>query len=357
MTSNDIYQRKAPFLHRNWLQGIANCADAMGNIVSGQLGGDAHNAAPTRKRRRISIPESPDADDLIDARSTLRIKILNICHMGSNITAPAPSHRTTTKANCRITISDLTEGRERLGRIASQKDDDGTFDLADTYELLIEFEAANGCSWPPLDSSDFGSIPALQDVGADDMRKIVLKSRFRDIFGTLRGPLVLSAGHRLKNPCSLTEYVMDVELRWSSGFRVRKHHGKGLMPCINAIDPDALRHSPPPMSDEESVSPNSIVGVNSSMQILCAGEEQKRRVDAGLSADEGRVTFIMPSGQSVQLYCNRCVVCGSHHETLMQLQMHLRLSHESWDTRCELKGQGPEIRLSASNVQIKPTKV
>ncbi|KAJ3484535.1 hypothetical protein NLG97_g7025 [Lecanicillium saksenae] len=449
MTLNNIYQRKAPFLHRNWLQGITNWqspANAMGNIVSGQLSADAHDAAPARKRRRVSTPESLDVDHLIaspktsDTRSALRIEVLKICHRDSkkvrpNIAAPAPRHVTTTKANCRITVSDLTEGRQRILHCQNQicdltvfknpigphriarvhlarpffvpresmkvnRDDDGSFDLADTYELLIEFEAANGCSWPPLDSSDFGSSPALQDSVADDMRKIVLMSRFHDIFGKLKEPLVLSAHNRSENPYSLTDYVMDVDLRWSSGFRVWKRLGKDSMPCITAIDPDTDMGDDnfPPLGDEDSVAINSINGLNGrlaarsddeqtegertpsrslrrreqnkiyNLKVLsdqARGKERKQRLDAGMSAAEGRVTYVLPLDQPVQLNCNRCVTCGSCHETLLQLQMHLQTYHPGYDYRCENTSQGPQFRVHhrrsnsflspSKNFQIKPT--
>lgn len=451
MTLNNIYQRKAPFLHRNWLQGITNWqrpAEAMGNIVSNQLGGDAHNAASPRKRRRVSTPESLDVDHLIasptasDTRSALRIEVLKLCHRDSKkVVRPtrvvtAPRHVTTTKANCRITISDLSGGRKQILHCQSQvcdlttfknpvgphqiarvhlarpffvpveslhvnRDDEGTFDLSDSYEMLIEFESANGDTWPPLNASDFGPSAVLQGAGASDMRKLILMSRFQDIFGKLKEPLVLSARQQPDKPPSLTEYVMDVDLRWSSGFRAWKRLDKGSMPCINALHPDVEMddENSHPIGDEDSVAISGINGVNGAQAHLrtddeqtegertpsrslrrreqnkvynlkvlsdqARGKERKQRPDTGMTVAEGRVTYLLPSDQPVLLDYNRCVTCGACHETLVQLQMHLQTYHPGYDFRCENTNLGPQFRIHrrrsdsflspSKNFQVKPT--
>lgn len=449
MTLDNIYQRKAPFLHRNWLQGLKNWpnpAGTMGNIVSGQLGSDSHAAAPPRKRRRISTPESLDVDHLIaspktsDTRSALRIEVLKVCHKDSkkvrtNLGATAPRDVVTTKANCRITITDLSEGGKvlhcqnqvcdlttfknpvgphRIARVhlarpffvplesmLVNREDDGTFDLSDTYELLVEFEAASGGHWPPLDASDFGHSAAFQDAAPSAARRLVLLSRFRDMFGKHKEPLVLSAQHRPDKPYSLTEYVMDVDLRWSSGFKAWKRLDKDSMPCITAIDPDTDMGDEnfPPMGDEDSVAVNGITGINNmnafvrsddeqtegertpsrslrtrernkvyNLKVLsdqARGKERKRQPGAGSLPAEGRVMYLLPSDQPVSLDCHRCVTCGSCHESLIQLQMHLQTYHPGYDFICEKTSQGPQFRvrhrrsdsfLSPSKTfQVKPT--
>ncbi|KAJ2964539.1 hypothetical protein NQ176_g10781 [Zarea fungicola] len=230
------------------------------------------------------------------------------------------------------------------------------------------------------------------------MRKLVLMSRFRDIFGRLKEPLVISSRHRPDKPYTLTDYVMDVDLRWSSGFRAWKRLDKDSMPCINAIDPDndMVDDNFAPMADEDSVAINAINGTNGhprtddeqtegertpsrslrtrernkiyNLKVLsdqARGKERKQRSDAGSTAIEGRVTYLLPSDQPVSLDCHRCVTCGSCHESLLQLQMHLQTYHPGYDYLCENTGQGPQFRvrhrrssslLSPSKTfQVKPT--
>ncbi|OAR01819.1 hypothetical protein LLEC1_00668 [Akanthomyces lecanii] len=451
MTLNDIYQRKAPFLHRNWLQGITNWqspAGAMGNILSGQLGGHGQAAAPPRKRRRVSTPESLDLDHLIasprasDTRSMLRIDVLKLCHKHSkkvraSFGGTAPRHVTTTRANCRITIRDTTGGMPRVLHCQNQicdlttfknpvgphritrvhlaqpffvpreamvvkRVDDGTFDLSDAYELRIEFDAATDDGiWPPLDASDFGPSTVLQDASPSDMGRLVLVSHFRDIFGKLKEPLVLAACHQSHKPSSSTEYVMDVDLRWSSGFSAWRRLDKDSMPCITAIDPetDVADDNVPHNGIEDTAAMSSISGHHAShgqlrsddeqtegertpsrslrrreqnkvynLKVLsdqARGKECKRRLDTGLAAVEGQVTYLLPSDQPVLLDCHRCVTCGSCHESLLQLQMHLQTYHPAYDYRCENTSQGPQFRVHhrrsdrflspSKHFQVKPT--
>ncbi|OAA65065.1 Zinc finger domain-containing protein, PHD-finger [Cordyceps fumosorosea ARSEF 2679] len=286
MMLNNFYQRKAPFLHRNWLQGITNWqgpAEVMGNIVSSQLRGDGRAAPPPRKRRRVSTPDSLNIDrpivspETFDTPSTLRIEVRRICHKDSlrfrttSLDGTAPSALTTTQANCRVTVTntssgardilychkqacDLTTsenptGPHHITRVNMEApfllprdvflvpgDDDARDDLADTYELLIQFEQRNGSIWPPLTAKDLGSLSALQDANPSDNRKIVLKSRFHEIFGKLKEPLVLSIQGSMDKSDSLTEYIMDVDLRWSSGFNASTRPNKDSVSSITAID-------------------------------------------------------------------------------------------------------------------------
>ncbi|OAA49070.1 Zinc finger domain-containing protein, PHD-finger [Beauveria brongniartii RCEF 3172] len=450
MTLNDIYQRKAPFLQRNWIQGITNwqnSADLMGNIVSGQLPGDGQAAAPPRKRRRVSTPESLDVDHLIvspktsDTRSTLRIEVLKVSHRDSkkvrtSVVGTAPSHVTTTKANCRITLSNATKGKHRVLHCQNQgcdlitfrnpagphriarvhmarpfyvprdailvnRDDDGSYDLSDAYELLIEFEAVSGGVWPPLDASDLGSLPALQDASPSDMRKIILRSRFHDIFGKLKEPLVLAAPQGADRPDSLTEYVVDVDLRWSSGFSALRRLDKDSMPCITAVDPDTdMSHDKcPPMGNEFTIPINNANGnfglhghVRSddeqtegdktpsrslrrreqnkiyNLKVLsdqARGKERKRLHDTGAIVTEGAVSYILPQEQPMRLDFNRCVACGSYNESFEQLSLHLETCHPGFEFQYNLTSEGPEIRVShrrsdtflspSKNFQIRPT--
>ncbi|EGX90296.1 Zinc finger domain-containing protein, PHD-finger [Cordyceps militaris CM01] len=444
MTLNNIYQRKAPFLHRNWLQGITNWqtpAELMGNIVSSQLRRDGHVAAPPRKRRRVSTPESLDVDHLIispktsDTRCALRIEIRKVCHKDSqkfrttSLGGTAPSIVTTTKANCRITVSNTAKGTHRVLHCQNQacelttfknpvgphriarvnlarpfyvprdailvnRDDDGSHDLSDAYELLIEFEAVSESIWPPLGASDFGSSAMLQDASPIDMRNLVLRSRFQDIFGKLKGPLVLSALDRADRPESLTEYIMDVDLRWSSGFNALRRLDKDSMPYIMAIDPDndLGEGRLPPTDYEDSVPVNSLNGHSGfrgpvrsddeqtegektpsralrrreqnkiyNLKVLsdqARGKERKKRLNTGTTAVASPVSYLLPLDQPVLLDCNRCVACGSYHESLMQLQMHLQTYHPSYNFQCETTSQGPQFRVHhrRSDTSLSPSK-
>ncbi|XWW93273.1 hypothetical protein V2A60_001205 [Cordyceps javanica] len=444
MTLNNIYQRKAPFLHRNWIQGITNwqsTAEVMGNIVSGQLRGDGQAAAPPRKRRRVSTPESLDVDHLIisprtsDTRSALRIEIRKVCHKDSkklrttSLVGAAPSIVTTTKANCRITVSNTAKGAHRVLHCQNQvcdltifknpvephriarvnlarpfyvprdailvnRDDDGSRDLSDAYELLIEFESVGGSIWPPLGASDLGTLAVLQDAGLSDMRNLVLRSRFQDLFGKLKETLTISAPGLADEPESTTEFVMDVDLRWSSGFNALRRLDKDSMPYITAIDPDTdMGDEPfPPIADEDSVAVTSINGHDSlhghprsddeqtesertpsralrrreqnkvyNLKVLsdqARGKEHKRRLNTGMTAVESPVTYLLPADQPVLLDCNRCVACGSYHESLMQLQMHLQTFHPDYEFRCGNTSQGPQFQVHRrrSNTFLSPSK-
>lgn len=445
MTLDDLYQRKAPFLHRSWIKGLKswqNPAETMGNIVSGQLAGDA---SPQRKRRRVSTPESLDVDHLIaspktsDTRSALRVEVLKVCHKDSkkvrtSLGGNAPRSVVTTKANCRITVNDLTDGQQRVLHCQNQvcdlttfknpvgphriarvnlprpffvpleaifinRDDDGAFDFSDAYELVIEFESASASPWPPLDAGDFGSS-AFPDTSSGAMRRVVLMSRFQDIFGKRREPVILSTRHKASKPYGTTDYVMDVDLRWSSGFRAWKRLARDSMPSITAIDPDTDMGDDhfPPMDDEDSVAISDINGMNEpnghlrsdddqtegeqtpsrslrtrdrtktyNLKLLsdqARGKDRKKRSDAG-GASEGRVTYLLPLDQPVQLDYHRCVTCGSCHETLLQLQMHLQTYHPDYDYLCENTNQGPQFRVRhrrydpnqspSKTFQLKPT--
>ncbi|UKZ82188.1 hypothetical protein TrVFT333_009972 [Trichoderma virens FT-333] len=249
----------------------------MGNIVSSPIHKGSHHidndGGPPLKRRRISSPDSLDVDHLIasphasDSRSALRVEVLKIAHKDSKKVIP-------TKASCRITISELSAGRarvvhcqsqvcdlttfknpvgpHRIARVALPKPfyipqesilinraDDDTFDLADSYEIVVELEAAHDGHWPPLDSSDFGILPTSSNLSSAPGKAWVLSSRFDQIFGRLKSSLFLSARYSADEPPVHTDYAMDIDLRWSAGFKALKRLEKGSMPCINAVDPDA----------------------------------------------------------------------------------------------------------------------
>lgn len=402
----------------------------MGNIVSSQgpkdhrLSAD-HGASP-RKRRRVSTPESLDMDHLIaspktsDTRSALRIEVLKLFHKDSkkirtSLNGIAPRDVLTTKANCRIKVSDLSSGQPRVLHCQSQicdlttfknpvgphriarvhlprpffvpeeslqinRPDDGTFGLSDSYEINVEFEAASSSQWPPLNDSDFGlTTAAVPGSQPDQARQLVMSSSFDQLYGKLKSALTLTHGHLPHQSWIETQYVMDVDLRWSAGFHALKRLDKGSKPCITAIDPDADpltgNHFPHPDHDEVN-GINGHAGDESSHELddeldgertpsrslrareknkvynlkvlsdQARGRDQKGRGRGAISVNEGRVTYLLPIDQPVCLDYHRCVSCGAYHQNLVQLQLHLQTYHPSFEYALESTSQGPQFRVS-----------
>ncbi|KAJ6440819.1 urease accessory protein [Purpureocillium lavendulum] len=293
MTIQSPCQRTAPFLHRNWLKGLKPLHESsvMGNIISSpthkgpQLsGGDGNRPA---KRRRVSSPDSFEADHLIaapraaDAGSVLRIEVLKVHHKDSKKVRSAqgavmPRDVLTTKAICRISIRDLNSSFQRVLHCQSQlcdlttyknpvgphrvarvdlprpfyvpqesilvnRPDTGRFELSDNYGLSVEFESANGgVRWPPLNPQhDFG----ITEDSLDGEALCVLSSQFDNIVGRLRQPLALIPSYHWNRAAISTNYIMEIDLRWGSGLRSLKQFAKDSKPCITAIDPDADPYS------------------------------------------------------------------------------------------------------------------
>ncbi|KAL7948181.1 hypothetical protein V8C42DRAFT_313708 [Trichoderma barbatum] len=437
MTVKTRCQRRAPFLHRNWIKGARASKDsaAMGNIVSSPIHKASHqidhDGGPPLKRRRISSPDSLDVDHLIasprasDSRSALRVEVLKIAHKDSKKVRsyhahPPPREVIPTKASCRITISELSSGYPRVVHCQSQvcdlttfknpvgphrvarialpkpfyipqesilinRSDDDKFDLADSYDIVVELEAAHDGHWPPLDSNDFGILPASSSLSSVPGKAWVLSSRFDQIFGRLKSPLSLSAGYSAHEPPVQTDYVMDIDLRWSAGFKALKLLEKGSMPCINAVDPDADPFVDdffaPSMNgtthsinghhvDESSIeidddgldgpegaqTPSRSLRTREKNKVYnlkvlsdqAQGRERKRRSRANhIATNEGRVSYLLPSDQPVCLDYYRCVTCGAYHQTMQQLQVHLQTYHPAYSYVLETTSQGPQFRVTS----------
>lgn len=450
MTVKTRCQRRAPFLHRNWIKGARALKDsaAMGNIVSSPIHKGSHHidndGGRPLKRRRLSSPDSLNVDHLIaspqtsDSRSALRVEVLKISHKDSKKVRSHHAHHvprevTPTKASCRIIISELSSGYPRVIHCQSQvcdlttfknpvgphrvvrvdlprpffipqesilinRVDDDKFDLADAYDITVQLEAAHDGHWPPLDSSDFGVPPASSSLSSAPGKAWVLSSHFDKIFGRLKSPLSLSAGYSVHEPPVHTDYVVDIDLRWTAGFKALKRLEGGAMPCINAVDPD----SDPFVDDLFSPSING--GINghhmdeSSVEIdedgmdgldgaqtpsralrtreknkvynlkvlsdQAQGRERKRRARAHhLSTNEGRVSYLLPSDQPICLDLYRCISCGATHPTMQLLQLHLRTCHIEYEYVLETTSQGPQFRVTnlcvttdspSKQYQIKP---
>ncbi|KAH7149756.1 hypothetical protein B0J13DRAFT_274255 [Dactylonectria estremocensis] len=422
-------QRTAPFLQQNWTNGVNSLQNStMGLAVSTPkhhapyLGDD--DGAPAQKRRRLSSPNSLEVDHLIasprasDERSTLRIEVLRVFHKDSKRVKyqnVLPRDILTTKGSCRITIFDVSSSWDRVLHCQSQvcdittyknpvgphrvaridlphpffvpedsilinRLDDDTHDISESYKLVVELEAAGDGPWPPLECHDFGIPVADQGPLADTpKRHWVMSSEVPQVHGRSREPIRLKAGYDPKRPSCHTDYVMDVLLKWTSGFRAYKLLDKGSVPCINAIDPEADAYTQGRFElnpDDEANGINGHTQEDSShdleddlegdqtpsrslrvreknkvynLKVLsdqAQGKERKRRARAAqATASEGRVTYYLPTDQPVALDFYRCVTCGALNQSVAHLQVHLE-THSSYEYVLETTSQGPQFRVS-----------
>ncbi|KAM5382816.1 hypothetical protein ACJZ2D_002207 [Fusarium nematophilum] len=416
------------------------------------------DGGPPQKRRRLSSPEALDPGRYLGSpgasenRSALRVEVLKVFHKDSkkvrSLQATVlPRDILTTRGRCRITISDMSEvgfahilyreskvcdittyknpvGPHRVARIdlhqpflvpeetiRVNREDDVSHDLGESYKLEVELESINDGSWPPLESHDFG-IPLGEQGPLSDSAKRhwILHSEFEKVWGRSKKPVRLTTGYRSQRPFRPTEYVMDVDLRWTAGFRPLD---KGSKACITAIDPDAEPYTtgqlePIPDDQLNGVSTeNGVNGVNGvhdtngingihdtdgvdgingvnghvhedssheqdddldgnqtpsralrvrernkvyNLKVLsdqAQGKERKRRARAAHAATaEGRVTYCLPIDQPVCLDFWRCISCGMYHDSLAHLQLHLQTFHSNYDYVLETASQGPQFRVT-----------
>ncbi|KAG5976830.1 hypothetical protein E4U55_007188 [Claviceps digitariae] len=436
MTARSPYKRAAPFLHRTWLKGVEALQNApvMGNITStpmhqlSHIGGrrDDDDARPA-KRRRISSPDSIDIDHFIasprmsESGSTLRIDVLKILHKDSkkvkSYQGTAPRDVLTSKARCKVTIFDTSSGPPQVLHCQSQmcdlitfanpagphriaridmsrpffvphdsilinRPDDGGFDLSDSYQLLIELEAANTPHWPPLNAHDFGIPSESLYPPWGSAQHWILSSKFDSVFGRLKNPLNLSARYSADQSSFQTNYVMDIDLRWTTGFKALRKLDKGSKHCITAVDPDAadgddvfsLRGGflavdatdTAPVQDAKDPDDELACGDQTPSRSLRAREKNKiynlkilsdqqlgrdrkqRARNLNDAASEGRIQYLLPPHQPVSLDYYRCINCGVYHESMDQLQLHLQTSHPTYEYTLEsLNDDAPLFRVSA----------
>ncbi|PFH60140.1 hypothetical protein XA68_11382 [Ophiocordyceps unilateralis] len=397
----------------------------MGNVmaspmVKGPLPRHVDGSSPS-KRRRLTSPDPFDLDRLLaspqmsEPSSALRIDVLKIIHKDSKKVksfqaTTIPRDFVTTKARCRITIFDTSFGEpqvlhcqsklcdlvtfknpvgpHRVARvdlprpffvphesILINRPDDGRFDLSDSYQLLVELEAADGIPWPPLDSHDFGLSPTLPYPPRDSTQHWILSSRFDSVVGRLKHSLNLSARLSPQHPPYETDYVMDVDLRWAAGFKALKHADKDSKPCITAIDPEvhpcrfADFHRP---RDTDADGPNghvngetslerddeSILGHTPSRSLRArekekvynlkllsdqaqGREKRKRGRSDSVTTVEGRVQYLLPADQPVCLDYFRCVSCES---TSQGPQFRVSALRESFTSSVKPHAFGHQVR-------------
>ncbi|KHN97813.1 Polycomb protein, VEFS-Box [Metarhizium album ARSEF 1941] len=403
----------------------------MGNIISSpmhKLPRGESDDGPPAKRRRISSPDSFDLDHLVasprlsESGSMLRIGLIKLLHKDSKKVKSLQGNTVprdvllTTKARCKVSMFDMSSHPPQVLYCQSQlcdlitfknpagpypiarvdlpqpflipresilinRPDDGTFDLSDSYHLVIELEAADATRWPPLDEQDFGVPPQSLYPIRGTTRHWVMSSRFDSVFGKLRSPLSLSARHPSDQSSYPTNYLMSVDLRWRSGLTALRPLEPGSMPCITAIDPDvdvlsdnAMGHpgkcptngmnghangaSPHDQDDEfagdqtpsrslRAREKNKIYNLKVLSDQAIGREKKQRGRDSNAEANEGRVQYVLPSDQPISLDYHCCITCGAYHESMDQLQLHLQTSHPSYVFELETTSHGPLFRVAA----------
>ncbi|EWY84954.1 hypothetical protein AU210_011564 [Fusarium oxysporum f. sp. radicis-cucumerinum] len=273
MTQKKTFTRTVPFTQRNWE--AAHNAKNMGATLSTPKSQD--DSGPPQKRQKVSVSKSNGDTSLIDTedRTALRVEIHKIFHKDSKKVRPLnalpPDDIIKTKAKCQITVSDVSGGFTHILYRSSQscdivshtnpsgphriayikppkpflvpkesilvnRQDDPSHDFSNAYRLDVEMFSVQDGNWPPLEAHELG-VPASQQgpVQAIAKQNWILHSEFPQVFGRIKKPVKLTAGFHPQRHERLTNYIMDVELKWASGTRRIDKTAKN---CITAFDSD-----------------------------------------------------------------------------------------------------------------------
>nr|CEG02427.1 unnamed protein product [Fusarium pseudograminearum CS3427] len=268
--------RIAPFTQQSWL--VTHNAKKMGGSFSSPKSHD-DGAPPPQKRPRLETSAKPLDDSSpseSENRSHLRVEIHKIFHKDSKKARPLQETPPTdaiikTKGKCQITVSDVSGGFTNILYRFSQscdvlsyenptgphriifikppkpflvpeetiivnRQDEASHDYSPSYKLDVELSSLNDGSWPPLNGQELG-LSATQPSPLTDVGKQtwVLHSEFDQVFARRKNPVRLTTGFHPQRPECPTDYVMDVDLRWTTGFRPIDETAKN---CITALDPD-----------------------------------------------------------------------------------------------------------------------
>jgi hypothetical protein len=449
--------RGLPYLHRNWVKAMDHWQN-MGLKMSspsrqnGERFMDADDDQYQRpaKRRRLFEKTSdagfrpddlgsflvPAADGQVMSKA-LRVEVLKIVHKDSarvkfsgifsTLIAPQVQDVTSTRARCRISISCEKDGEpvvlhvdsqictmktfknpvgpHRMARIhlpqpfhvpqekiLIERDDDDVFSLADSYTILVELESAGDATWPPLNVGAQDDETFFYSRGSSS-RRWTLAANVPEVFDRKRKAAAVVLKRKAEIDL-LTDYVMDVDMRWTSGLSsaaMAKRLEKDLLPSITVIDPTAATpvHLPtvngnldahsgingvnghvnghhlngdkledlPDHSDlmddgndgaEGELTPSRTRRarhqINYNLKLLsdqAAGREKRRRrkLDGKHdSVDDYRVMYILPPEQfAVDDF--KCGLCGAAHRTFIQLRIHL-LGHDAYQFDFDLRPKG-----------------
>lgn len=450
MTNVNGRRRNLPYLHRNWLTAINGwqVADKKHTSRPGKGGADEladrddHYARPAKRRRFSDLP-TPDAVSTQDVAGyllpeepralerALRVEILKIIHKDSSrvrsngifngIAAPAVKDVSSTQARCRMTItcerygeptviycdSQLCEikttknpvGPSRMARvylpqpfqvpqdkILVEREDDAVYDLADSYNLIIELESAGGQNWPPLGLSS-SDDPDLFRSRPASPRLWTLSATVNEIFGRGRTSTRLQLRRKAQHPTQ-TDFIMDVDTRWTAAFADRsasKRLEKDMQPSITVLDlnedipqmtngvvngnapllngdvsNDNLAHEIMDDMDEDAegeLTPSRSLRHRESkvynLKVLsdkAQGREKRRRRKMeryDRLGEDSRVTYHLPAEQFM-LDGFPCCICQAYHQSMSQLRAHCMIHPEyffDFDFR-HGKGGGHQVRIT-----------
>ncbi|KAK2033408.1 hypothetical protein LX32DRAFT_87808 [Colletotrichum zoysiae] len=425
MTLPSRRQRSTPFLQRNILQGMGSTqSSAQKAAASGVVPNGHGDGRPVKRRCFDADHQLQDqifqARDVGDLQRNLRVQVNRIFHKASKRVFAVPSDDVVNlKARCKVSLFHVTKtgdgllycnsqlcdirsfkdpgGPYRLARIGLprpfyipehsmriNRDDDGSFDLADSYRLCVELEAAGPTYWPPItvNSSSDESGSSRQP----DTIHWVLTAASSDLFSRRRALLNLKVK---KTPQSLapTDHVIDVDASWATAFEAGQIRAveAGVEPSITVSgtlvpqDPlvndgiiEPLYESPPgtPVraprnglvngdahgdeDGEEELTPNRSLRVrgttkNYNLKVLSdkAQGRNKKRKKRGTAntVEEGSVTYYLPS-EKVCLDSFRCITCGMPHGSLPQLHAHLISLHDEYEYRPQSRAKAAEFEVA-----------
>lgn len=304
-------RRRLPFLHRNWTAGVA-ASQAWVPKRKEPVNFTAARPSPSRdldgdvgrrpfKRQRLCPSPPGAAEDASkppqrpsDRSNGLRIQMFNVFHQdtprlrfASSLADKESSFDATRySARFKITILSEADGKPQLKYYTSQigavqairassngryglaklvlepftvpleeiavlHRDGDKLGLAEKYLLRVEIEStASNESWPPLDilSSTDASQP-----GSNNRQKnasdCVLCAETSELFGRPRMRIPLWIRESAQRDAVRTSFVMDMDVRWTTGFleRPRRQFSLGVLPTIVALHPD--EPLPPPKLD------------------------------------------------------------------------------------------------------------
>ncbi|KXH42352.1 hypothetical protein CNYM01_03941 [Colletotrichum nymphaeae SA-01] len=422
MTLHSRRQRSIPFLQRNILQGMGNTqSSAFKAAASGDVSNGHHEVRPNKRRRMDADHQLADqifqARDVGDLQRNLRVQVNRIFHRASKRISLAPSDDVVNlKARCKVSLSHVTKagevllycnsqlcdirsfkdpgGPNRMARICLQRpfyipedsmrinrDDNGSFDLADSYRLCVELEAAGPTFWPPININS-----SADDANPTEAIHWVLAAASSDLFTRRKALLNLKVK---KTPQSLgpTEHVIDIDAQWTTAFEAGQIRAveagtepsitvSGMLAAQDSLLTDygqePLYESPPgtpvkaPRNGavngdvhvdedlEEELTPNRSLRVrgatkNYNLKVLsdkAQGRDKKRKKRGAANVvEEGTVTYHLPS-EKVCLDSFRCVTCGMPHSSLPQLQVHLISQHDQYEFRPQSRAKGAEFEVA-----------
>ncbi|EOO04317.1 putative zinc finger domain-containing protein [Phaeoacremonium minimum UCRPA7] len=381
---------------------------------------DDHYSRPAKRRRyEENSPDSglgPDINGLLlpeepeELQRSLRIEVLKILHKESSrvrfngifngIAAPAVKDVANTRARCRITISYQRNGESHIlhcdsqictiktfknpvgpsrmarvqlrpfhvpeDKILIERDDDSVFDLADSYEVMVELESAGDPNWPPLNLITADHDEDIFLGRFSEPRHWVLRTHVSDLFSRhcASSTLMLSKAPLSDLP---TDYVVESDVRWITGFSQNvKKLAKDVLPSITVFDPNEesfpdllgqlngqhitehlmngyANGTPEDMDDElegETTPSRSLrhrENKNYNLKVLSQksqGKEPRKRRKLDKLTD-ARIFYHLPA-EVISVNGFSCCICQAPNQSLPQLRIHV-LSHPEYNFAFDFK--------------------